>query len=74
MSKVKIRDNLVEMFLKCLRNIQNKGKDELKKIQEKNRLKTENLISILQVFNGKSTFRLITTSRSRVYYNTRGDN
>jgi TnpA family transposase/uncharacterized coiled-coil protein SlyX len=47
MSKVKMRDNLVEMFLKCLRNIQNKGKDELKKIQEKNRLKTENLISIL---------------------------
>jgi len=47
MSKVKARDNLVEMFLKCLRKIQNKGKDELKKIQEKNRIKTENLISIL---------------------------
>jgi len=47
MSKVKARDNLVEMFLKCIRNIQNNGKDELKKIQEKNRAKTENLISIL---------------------------
>ncbi|AJA46838.1 hypothetical protein CPAST_c07380 [Clostridium pasteurianum DSM 525 = ATCC 6013] len=35
MSKVKTRDNLVEMFLKCIRKIQNKGKDELKKIQEK---------------------------------------
>ena len=47
MSKIKARDNLVEMFLKCLRKIQNKGKEELKKIQEKNRVKTENLISIL---------------------------
>lgn len=47
MSKIKARDNLVVMFLKCLRNIQNKGKEELKKIQEKNRAKTENLISIL---------------------------
>lgn len=47
MSKIKTRDNLVEMFLKCLRKIQNKGKDALKKIQEKNRVKTENLISIL---------------------------
>jgi TnpA family transposase len=46
-SKVRVRDNLVHMFLKCLRNIQNKGKEELEKIREKNRLKTENLISIL---------------------------
>lgn len=45
--KIKVRDNLVEMFLKCIRNIQNKGKEELKRIQEKNRVKTENLISIL---------------------------
>ncbi|MEG0672316.1 Tn3 family transposase [Clostridium sp.] len=47
MSRIKARDNLVEMFLKCLRKIKNKGKEELKKIQEKNRVKTENLISIL---------------------------
>lgn len=47
MSKVRVRDNLVQMFLKCIRNIQNKGKDELEKILEKNRAKTENLISIL---------------------------
>lgn len=47
MSKVKVRDNLVKMFLKCIRNIQNKGKAELEKIREKNRVKTENLISIL---------------------------
>lgn len=47
MSKVNTRDNLVEMFLKCIRKIQNNGKEELKKIQEKNRAKTEHLISIL---------------------------
>jgi TnpA family transposase/uncharacterized coiled-coil protein SlyX len=47
MSKVRVRDNLVEMFLKCLRKIQNKGKDELEKIKEQNRSKIENLISIL---------------------------
>jgi DUF1009 family protein len=29
MSKVRVRDNLVQMFLKCFRNIQNKGKEEL---------------------------------------------
>ena len=46
-STIKARDNLVEMFLKCLRKIQNKGKEKLKKIQEKNRVKTENLILIL---------------------------
>jgi TnpA family transposase len=46
-SKIKVRDNLVQMFLKCLRNIQNRGKEELEKIREQNRVKTENLISVL---------------------------
>lgn len=46
MSKVRVRDNIVEMFLKSIRNIQNKGKKKLDKIREKNHLKTENLISV----------------------------
>ena len=58
MSKIKARDNLVEMFLKCLRKIQNKGKEELKKIQEKNRVKTENLISILTMYSRKQMIKL----------------
>lgn len=46
-SQVLTRDNLVEMFLKRIGIIHNKGKEALGLIREQHRLKTENLISVL---------------------------
>jgi hypothetical protein len=46
-SQVTTIDNLVEMFIKRIRTIHNKGKEELELLKEQHRSKTENLISIL---------------------------
>jgi len=46
-SQVTTIDNLVEMFIKRIRTIHKKGKEELELIREQHRSKTENLISIL---------------------------
>jgi TnpA family transposase len=46
-SKISAIDSLVEMFLKRIRTIHNKGKEELELLREKHRSKTENLISVL---------------------------
>jgi hypothetical protein len=46
-SKISAIDSLVEMFLKRVRTIHNKGKEELELLREKHRSKTENLISVL---------------------------
>jgi hypothetical protein len=46
-SQVSTRDSLVEMFLKRVGIIHNKGKEELESVREQHRSKTENLISVL---------------------------
>jgi hypothetical protein len=43
--KAKFHDNLIDMFLKCVNKANNKGQEELKKVQEKLQPKTENIIS-----------------------------
>lgn len=54
-SKISAIDSLVEMFLKRVRTIHNKGKEELELLREKHRSKTENLISVLaEVLNATS--------------------
>jgi Domain of unknown function (DUF4158) len=44
-SKARLHDNLIDMFLKCVNAVNNKGKEELKNIHEKLRPKTENIVS-----------------------------
>lgn len=44
-SKARLRDNLVDMFLKCINKINNKGKEELKIIRGKLQSKAENIVS-----------------------------
>ncbi|MBE9193494.1 transposase [Gloeocapsopsis crepidinum LEGE 06123] len=53
------RDNLVEMFLKQVRKIHHKGKEELQRLQQQHQDTTEKLIgvlaNILQVFVDEPT-------------------
>lgn len=44
-SKARLRDDLVDMFLKCVSKINNKGKEELNIIRQKLQSKTENIVS-----------------------------
>lgn len=46
-ARVQARDNLVEMFLKRIGRIHNKGKEELVALRERHRAKTETLVSLL---------------------------
>ncbi len=46
-AQVQTRDSLVEMFLKQMKKIQNKAKDELELIRQKNQETTEKLVSVL---------------------------
>ncbi|MDJ0594534.1 MAG: Tn3 family transposase [Pleurocapsa sp. MO_226.B13] len=46
-AQVQIRDSLVEMFLKQMKKIQNKAKNELELIRQKNQETTEKLVSVL---------------------------
>jgi len=44
-SKARLRDNLIDMFLKCVNRTNNRGKEELKSVKEKLRSKTETIVS-----------------------------
>lgn len=67
---VKTRDNLALMFLKQVRKIHNKGKEELQRLQQQHQDTTEKLISvfanILQVFVDEPTDTEVVHSVNRV--------
>jgi TnpA family transposase len=44
-SAATLRDNLIDMFLKCVNAVTNKGQEELKKTHDMLRPKTENIVS-----------------------------
>lgn len=58
-AQVQARDNLVSMFLKRMRTIHNKAKEELEKLRQKHLETTEKLVgvltNVLQVFVDEST-------------------
>lgn len=44
-TKARFHDNLIDMFLKCVNGVNNKGQEELKKVHEMLRAKAENIVS-----------------------------
>jgi TnpA family transposase len=58
-AQVQTRDNLVEMFLKRMKTIDNKAKEELERLRQKHQETTEKLVgiltSVLQVFVDEPT-------------------
>lgn len=56
-SKIQVRDNLATMFLKRINTIHKRGKEELEKLREQHRQKTENLVAaftdVLQLLEGE---------------------
>jgi TnpA family transposase len=58
-TQVQTRDNLVEMFLKRMKTIDNKAKEELERLRQKHQETTEKLVSVLtsvlQVFVDEPT-------------------
>jgi hypothetical protein len=70
-AQVKTRDYLVEMFLKQMKKIQNKAKEELETIRQRDRETTEKLVSVLtnvlQVFQEPLSEKQVVTEVQEVF-------